>query len=358
MTLKIPYGEKDGHLVHIGDVPRGLACHCVCPECGGTLVARKGNTNVHHFAHLQEENCDGESLLHKLGKRLLHDRICNAISRGEDIPFRWRCCECQDTHQGNLTELASTVELEESLGSIQPDVTVFDRYRKPRVLVEVVVTHEPEAPVWDYARQNEAYLVVFKVETVHDLERLDKGTPLTPTASSIPVCTRPKCKGCYGPLRRRSLYRFEKQCTNCAHIVQQSVVKTDTPLLRFYGPEGFNSDEIALAKQEGVSLGMQPSSYFPFNYLANTCPNCGKDASRLYDYSEVAFKIAEKPPVNSEEFCVHCETRPDNRTPQSLLQGCIIWLCDEEREIGKVVCSSHLQSYFRGSLNVPFVNPT
>lgn len=45
------YGIKDGNLVHISDVPRGLACACVCVDCGKPLLARKGNKRREHFAH-------------------------------------------------------------------------------------------------------------------------------------------------------------------------------------------------------------------------------------------------------------------------------------------------------------------
>ncbi len=356
MTVRIPYGEKNGELVHVDQVRRGLECNCVCPVCRGALVARKGDTNVHHFAHAQGEGCDGETLFHQLGKRLLYARIFRAISQGEEIPFHWRCRECHDVHQGNLIEMASTVALEESLGSIQPDVTVFDQYGRPRVLVEVVVTHKPEPPVWEYAYQNETHMVVFRIETEYDLVRLDKGTPLVPEGSFIPVCNRTKCNICYKPLRKRFLFKLEKQCESCGYLVQHSFAKTDTPLLEFYGPEGFNSEEIALAEQEGVILQMQHSTYFGFSYLANTCSNCGREVSRLYDYRGIGFQLTGNPPLDEEDFCVYCETRPDNRTRHSQLQGCIMWECDGEPEIGKVVCSSHLQSYLEGSQRVPFMN--
>ena len=35
----------------IGEVARGAECACVCPECGGALVARQGMANDWHFAH-------------------------------------------------------------------------------------------------------------------------------------------------------------------------------------------------------------------------------------------------------------------------------------------------------------------
>lgn len=44
-----------GHdgLVHlIGEVPRGAACGCVCPECASPLIAKQGQEKDWHFAHV------------------------------------------------------------------------------------------------------------------------------------------------------------------------------------------------------------------------------------------------------------------------------------------------------------------
>ncbi|BBH12957.1 competence protein CoiA family protein [Chromobacterium haemolyticum] len=51
MSNHIPFGLKQGRIVDISEVERGLACECVCTACGGPLIARKGEVNVHHFAH-------------------------------------------------------------------------------------------------------------------------------------------------------------------------------------------------------------------------------------------------------------------------------------------------------------------
>lgn len=47
----LPFGLKDGKLLDVSAVERGLACGCQCPACGGALVARQGDVNIHHFAH-------------------------------------------------------------------------------------------------------------------------------------------------------------------------------------------------------------------------------------------------------------------------------------------------------------------
>lgn len=69
---QILYGVRDDELVHIDDATRGLACNCTCPECGRSLVARKGEVLVHFFAHAAEEiNCNPtpESLVHAYAKQ-------------------------------------------------------------------------------------------------------------------------------------------------------------------------------------------------------------------------------------------------------------------------------------------------
>lgn len=65
---------NDDKLIHISQVPRGLACNCFCPCCKSPLLAKKGNVNVHHFAHAKgSEDCKHgyESAVHLLAKSVL-----------------------------------------------------------------------------------------------------------------------------------------------------------------------------------------------------------------------------------------------------------------------------------------------
>ena len=110
----------------------------------------------------------------------------------------------------------------------------------------------------------------------------------------------------------------------------------------------------AKAQGEGATLKMQPSNHFGFSYLANSCPNCLTGSSQLYVYDGISSILIGRVPLNQEYFCPHCETRPDNRTPDSPLGVCITWSCDSEPDIGRVVCSDHLQAYLRGSQTIPF----
>ena len=46
-----------GELRSVHDVPRGLACGCICPSCGTRLEARQGTQKAHHFAHENNKDC-------------------------------------------------------------------------------------------------------------------------------------------------------------------------------------------------------------------------------------------------------------------------------------------------------------
>lgn len=58
-------------IVHVNDVPRGNSCNCCCIHCGRDLQARKGEERSHHFKHITGIECNPETILHSLAKRIL-----------------------------------------------------------------------------------------------------------------------------------------------------------------------------------------------------------------------------------------------------------------------------------------------
>ncbi len=73
--------DANGRAAHIGQVARGLACQCVCPDCDAPLVAHHGEATVWHFKHYRLTGCRGESSLHLAGKQVLVD----AVAAGEAL---------------------------------------------------------------------------------------------------------------------------------------------------------------------------------------------------------------------------------------------------------------------------------
>jgi len=209
-AFKIPYGERDGDLLHISEVERGLKCNCVCPVCNSLLVARKGPKVKHHFGHYPGANCSAETVLHQLGKRLLHRRITAAIADGTSLPITWPCLHCGDQHEGNLVKLAHTAEMEMHLGACRPDVAILKQNGTPAAFVEIVVSHPPDENVLAYVAEHGVTLVEFHLNSADDLEVLDQSPTLK--AIRVDLCTRPKCAGCGGLLRRKVLHVVDAAC--------------------------------------------------------------------------------------------------------------------------------------------------
>ena len=124
--VRLPYGVREGKLLHISDVPNGLACGCVCPACGDRLVARQGPVREHHFAHAGGNDCGRavETALHRAAKEILERRKEIVLPSVEsDVPFH---------HYGGGVKgvklkpeacyQLTFVALEHRIGTIVPDV--------------------------------------------------------------------------------------------------------------------------------------------------------------------------------------------------------------------------------------------
>lgn len=90
--------NSQGKMVHVDDVPRGLACGCVCPCCHERLLARHGDVKEHGFAHHSDSR--GANLkicymvsLYKLAEQIIETRkrvhvpSYYGIFPGKDIEF-------------------------------------------------------------------------------------------------------------------------------------------------------------------------------------------------------------------------------------------------------------------------------
>lgn len=136
---KLIYALKDGNIVSIDDVPSGKECGCVCPACGGELIAHKGQKRMHHFKHRSSEDCEYgyESSLHLAAKDIL------SRSKKMVIPPIY----VEFPQSGKPKELISKerkipiddVELEKRFDDIIPDIVVYsgDKY----FFIEIYVSH-------------------------------------------------------------------------------------------------------------------------------------------------------------------------------------------------------------------------
>lgn len=135
--------NEEGRLVSVNEVNRGAACKCTCPACHQPVVARQGEVRTWHFAHAAGLDCakGTETALHLASKQIIEKR------RGLMLPA-YGMDELEGLNADPLhapRRVPETwvdfeaVSLEETLGSIRPDVigTVAGR----RYIIEVAVTH-------------------------------------------------------------------------------------------------------------------------------------------------------------------------------------------------------------------------
>lgn len=143
---RVGYGMRDGRLLFIADVPRGLACGCVCVGCGRPLIAKKGPVRRRHFAHREITDCRGapETVLHRLSKELLAEldelmipsyefKILRKLRTGRVVYH-----EASVAKGGRVRVDRVLVEVSEE--GFVPDVIVESGSR--RLFVEVAVSHK------------------------------------------------------------------------------------------------------------------------------------------------------------------------------------------------------------------------
>lgn len=160
-TAQIRYGTRDGQLVHIDDVERGLACLCTCPECGRALVAKKGEVLNHHFAHDADDvdcNPTPESLVHQYAKQQV-SKLRELTLPGFDVRAEIKSNdeqlhELNYRHRPHYRLQVKSAEVEVDLGNIKPDVLCATNLG--RVAVEVYFRHK--VPPEKVSKLQEHYL--------------------------------------------------------------------------------------------------------------------------------------------------------------------------------------------------------
>ncbi len=184
--VKLPFGLRGEKLLHITEVPKGLACGCRCTACGSQLVARKGDKNTHHFAHYQQEECPHavETALHYAAKAILEQTLEIALPEliiQEQVTGETCGQSRTKVDQITICEKAikkiDRVELEKPLNRIVPDVIAYID-GKP-LLVEIAVTHFIDS-------SKEQKINDMEIDTVEiDLSDVDRSIGLESIRSAV-----------------------------------------------------------------------------------------------------------------------------------------------------------------------------
>jgi len=139
--------KSDGKIVFIDDVPNGKKCGCICSKCHESLIAKNGGEiNIHHFAHISDSNCPGESSAHIEAKDI--------IKREK---YLWLPTS-KDSKEYTKVEF-DDVDVEKLIDESDYRADLICKTSDNRYIVEIVVTH-------DLDDGKELYLVQKKVDTI------------------------------------------------------------------------------------------------------------------------------------------------------------------------------------------------
>ena len=244
---------------------------------------------------------------------------------------RWECERCDREHETDLVRGATGVGVEHTIrtadgGTIRPDVAVLGPSDEPQTLAEVVVTHEPDQTVYDYARANGIGVAEFCISTVADLERLEHPRTLRPKKATL-GCLTPSCSECGEPVWdntvRYSLHVVAAPCWKCGSDMKLALWESAGGEIHDYlgelvfGPsglsygtmvedgEGPSEEELAVARSHGAIIRRQHSRTMGGSYQANTCPRCGAFVGANHD-RDYADRISPTNRVAAYSRCGHC----------------------------------------------------
>lgn len=314
--------DSEDTLINANDAEKGNAYYC--PQCNSSLVLRKsGNTGKNskrpHFAHKNlTQNCTPESALHFTFKTLAHSKINELLKAKKALNFEWKCNHCTETHKGDLLKKTKSVKLEHNLGVCQPDLALLDESNQVYAVIEVVVTHKPEARTLEYYKNNNIVLIECTLNS--DLDLVDVNNKLS-QPDTVNICVNPKCKKCGNYLTKLYMYINESGCYRCGNNIKYAYIMSQTGgSIRGYGnhlyPDYFNNEEIQLARSHGVVLKKRYSKTSGYSYLANSCNSCNTFIGNHYmfiDYiSQEDYEESEKNKIFIGYQCDECTEKSSN----------------------------------------------
>lgn len=131
----LKYGLLNGDIIHINDVPSGLACNCLCPNCKSQLIARKGQKKPYHFAHYKLADCNHgtESALHLMAKNII------AQTKKLFVPYVPKDVY-DSSNMGEIVVFESSTLEKQISDTVRSDVLLYTG--NTFLNVEIKVTHE------------------------------------------------------------------------------------------------------------------------------------------------------------------------------------------------------------------------
>ena len=198
------------------------------------------------------------------------------------------CNECGDSLRINLVEDAKRAVRNRNVGSVRPDLSIFDSEDRPIRFIEIVDSHKPESNVHEYALENRVEVIEFHLNAKKQFtgRRRNKALDASLTVKAriqdlkekrleidahTLLCQRPKCDKCSSPLPQRTVVIKTINCWKCDQNINVALGYKDGHELE---QGNFTNEELEFARSNGVILDRRYSSTAGTKYVANVCPGC------------------------------------------------------------------------------------
>ncbi len=209
------------------------------------------------------------------------------------------CNQCSEELTLNLVEGVSTVSRGKSVGTVRPDLSLYDNGEVIR-FIEVVDSHAPEKNVHEYALKNGIEIVEFHLRAERSFigKRRNKALDISLTVKARLkelsdgrllidahnlLCQRPKCEECGTPLPLRTVTVSTTDCWNCGQNVNIAVGNKDGEALE---QDYFSTEETVFVRENGVTLERRFSATAGGKYLANICVKCDQIQGNFFLYMD------------------------------------------------------------------------
>ncbi|GAP18926.1 competence protein CoiA family protein [Levilinea saccharolytica] len=155
-----------------------------CISCGNSLRPVLGEVRKKHFRHVVEANCNPETYLHQLAKRLFFHVYTDCLEKGSpfniELYENWVCTSCKDEFEitceldpklikFDLVKLFPNISIETPDGSFIPDI-LLSNGNGEKLFIEFVVTHVSS----EEKRNSGARIIELSLEDEEDLEPIQQ----------------------------------------------------------------------------------------------------------------------------------------------------------------------------------------
>lgn len=146
----------------------------ICIDCLSIMVVHKGPKLQHHFQHLADtteaRNCQPESAIHKAGKRILKEKISQALIENTPVYFVSKCPTCLKDNQVNIIPFGDMILEETNLpdSRFRPDLTLYSG-NTPKLAIEIVKTNAISQEKAKYLAEIQLPAFVIEVDVSDDL---------------------------------------------------------------------------------------------------------------------------------------------------------------------------------------------